>query len=106
MKAQSVRYPEKIKRQMSEIEETFEREKALLANLEKQLSKDENKIQITDKIANDLNSCISLLKESHAVMESTTQKKQEIRSLKIEYSKYEQQMRDLKAREEQLLESS
>jgi len=102
LKAQIVRSPEKIKRQMVEIEEAFEKEKTLLANLERQLLKDENKSQVTAKIASDLNLCVTLLKESQAVTEATLNKKQEIKKLKLEHNQFEQQMRDLNAREEQL----
>lgn len=58
LEAQIVRSPEKIKRQLSEMEAHLDREKKFVVDADKQIAKAEKQATTMAKILNDLNSCM------------------------------------------------
>jgi len=102
MKAQIVQSPEKVKKRMAEVEGSLEKERKQLLELEKQFVHSEAQSKAIAKIENDLNSCVSLLRESLSVTEETVTKELSMKQLTLEKCQLEQQVRDLASREDYL----
>jgi len=105
LKAQIVKSPEKLKKRMVEVENNLEKERKALLEAEKQVAKGEMQLQTIQKIEGEVDSCLHLLRESVQVIEETQRKEQMNKKHRIEYCQLEQQIRDLKAKEDNLLRS-
>jgi len=97
-----VRSPEKVKKRMAEVESSLDKERKALLELEKQAVKSEAQLQYIVAIEAEVNSCLSLLRESVQVIEETSSKEHTIKKQRLEYCQFEQQIRDLSARDDYL----
>jgi len=88
---------------MVEVENNLEKERKVLLDLEKQLTKIDIQYQTIIKIDGEVDACLQFLRESVHVAEETQKKEQSIMKHKLEYSQLEQQLRDLTAQEDYLL---
>jgi hypothetical protein len=108
-----VRSPEKVKKQLFEMEANLEREKRLMLDAEKQITRAEKQAATTAKILHELDSCVpnfifsnlllpgvALLQEAEVVQKEIAGKKSDLHKQRFELNRLEQKARELVAQEE------